>query len=275
MSSKLFTITAGIIIPLMGVIVAVAVPEARCLTRIDVSQCKTDAIAGLKDVELVIQTDGYKAVSEAEIQLISTGAPERILTDSNGYVKVRIPTTIDVQVIVGKSGFDTQKYSIDLRKETATTRTYRISPIPVVKEKSDLPRLDTEIKIKESSLKPTEPKEAKNTIEQRTEPKNFIQDYFGKINDRKIDQAWNMLSPEFQRGEKGQYSYSSFQEWWGGKVERVIVKNIDVLDQSADSSSVKVKLQYIIKGESVDEQEPLFYVLRWNSESKSWKLHRK
>lgn len=280
MESRLFKIGTAIVIPLIGIVIAVTVPEARCFTGIDRTECKSDSVeVKLKGVEFLIKTDGYQSVPEAEIQLISTGAPEVLTTDSNGYTKVSIPTTMEVQVIISKDGFNPKQFTIDLRKESPTTRTIVIKPIPNAKGKSELPGSKAENTIQETALKPVDSKDRNSSkdssnVEQRVDPKSFMLDYYGKVNDKKIDQAWNMLSTEFQKGEDGQYSYASFQEWWGKKVERVIVQNVEVIDQSVDSSSVKVKLQYIINGKVSDQRNPLFYILRWHLESKSWKLHR-
>jgi hypothetical protein len=286
MTSKVFSITAGIIIPLAGVIAAVTVPELRCLSGLDKSQCVQASQSTSKvDVDIQVKTDNYQPVAEAEIEFASQGPPERVTTDSNGYARIRIPSTADVRITLVKPGFQTRNYSIDLRKDTVTTRTFHIpsnskevTPTPIPPTPTPIPPTPTptpsSISLKDSP--PSGSAGAKTTSKTpqgtRVEPEKFIESYFEKINDKNLPDAWKLLSSDFQNDGKG--GYPSFTKWWGETVQKVTVKSVETIEKSENYTKVRVMLQYRINGK-VSDEDPLYYVLRWDSKSNNWLIYRK
>ncbi len=117
------TFIVATVLAAAGIAVSVTVPETRCFLRLESNPCSNS----MKDVELIVQTDSRQALEGVSVEFKSKGAPENAITDSNGYVKIKIPET-DVQVTMRKNGFEPLNYTIDLRKDSFVTRTYKLNP---------------------------------------------------------------------------------------------------------------------------------------------------
>jgi hypothetical protein len=76
-----------------------------------------------REIELTVQTELRKPLSDVNVEFKSRGALENSLTDSNGYVKIKIPET-EVKVTLRKNGFNPLTCSIDLREYSTVARTY-------------------------------------------------------------------------------------------------------------------------------------------------------
>ena len=126
MSTKIAFLTATAL-AVVGIVVSVTVPEARCFFRLD-SQCPPGSVVQMKDVELMVESVSQQPLSGVSVEFKSKGAPEVSITDSAGFVKIRIPEA-EVKVTLRKEGFETLSYNIDLSKDPSTTRTYRLKSL--------------------------------------------------------------------------------------------------------------------------------------------------
>lgn len=126
MSTKIAFLTATAL-AVVGIVVSVTVPEARCFFRLD-SQCPPGSVVQMKDVELMVESVSQQPLSGVSVEFKSKGAPEVSTTDSAGFVKIRIPEA-EVKVTLRKEGFETLSYNVDLSKDPSTTRTYRLKSL--------------------------------------------------------------------------------------------------------------------------------------------------
>jgi hypothetical protein len=76
-----------------------------------------------REIELTVQTELRKSLSDVNVEFKSRGALENSLTDSNGYVKIKILET-EVKVTLRKNGFNPLTCSIDLHEYSTVARTY-------------------------------------------------------------------------------------------------------------------------------------------------------
>jgi hypothetical protein len=114
----------GTLIAVAGVVATVAtVPEARCSLGLKSEAC----VVQKREVELITLTETGNPLALVRIQVISQGAPEVTQTDNSGYGKVKIPSTGDVNVILSKEGYPTQRFWINLENDQSTTRTILLS----------------------------------------------------------------------------------------------------------------------------------------------------
>ncbi|WP_293131224.1 hypothetical protein [Microcoleus sp. bin38.metabat.b11b12b14.051] len=123
MNSK-WTIYIGILISIIALGASVTTPEVRKVFGLETNQSSNDS--EMKEVELTVQTDSKEPLLDVNVEFKSQGPPGTIFTDSNGYAKIKIPTTTDVQVTLRKEGFTTNSYVIDLKKDPILTRTYML-----------------------------------------------------------------------------------------------------------------------------------------------------
>lgn len=122
MKSK-WTIYIGILLSILAIIVAVTTPEVRQFIGLP-NQSSKDA--EMKEVDLTVQTESLQPLLSVNVEFKSQGAPATALTDSNGYAKIKIPSTRDVQITLRKQGFETSSQIIDLEKNPVLTRTYTL-----------------------------------------------------------------------------------------------------------------------------------------------------
>jgi hypothetical protein len=126
----------GTSIAVVGAITtAVTVPEVRCFLGLKSEAC----VVQKQDVELITLTETGNPLALVRIQVISQGAPEVTQTDNNGYGKVKIPSKGDVNVILSKEGYPTQRFLINLGNDQSTTRTIWLSPSGNPEVKSSTP----------------------------------------------------------------------------------------------------------------------------------------
>jgi hypothetical protein len=154
-NNKTSLIMTGILIPVAAIVVTLIVPEVRCFLRLDTTQCPNPSER--KDIELIVQTEDQKPLEGVEVIFKSQGAPETVLTDSNGYATMNIPSTTSVEVSLQKKGFEPLNYRIDLRKDPVVTRTYRLKARKVTEiqiPESRSPSISGETDIKEPDRNP-------------------------------------------------------------------------------------------------------------------------
>jgi len=84
-----------------------------------------------KEVKLIVLGEDNQPVEKVQVQFILDSAPERRLTNSDGYAGINIPIRNDINVILSKEGFQTINTTINLQVDESRTRTYTLE-----KEKS-------------------------------------------------------------------------------------------------------------------------------------------
>jgi hypothetical protein len=81
------------------------------------------------EVGLIVQTEQFAPLENVEVRFITKGAPEVRLTDSNGYTRLQIPSTGDVEVILAKKDFETLRLVINLDNDSNRARTYQLKKL--------------------------------------------------------------------------------------------------------------------------------------------------
>lgn len=164
MNSK-WTIYLGILISIIAIGASVTTPEVRKVFGIETNQSSNDY--EMKEVELTVQTDSKEPLLDVNVEFKSQGPPGTIFTDSNGYAKIKIPTTTDVQVTLRKEGFTTNSYVIDLKKDPILTRTYMLKKTSSLTSQTspDQPASVPTPAATEASLTPFSPPSAKLEVE--------------------------------------------------------------------------------------------------------------
>ncbi|MGK7881150.1 MAG: hypothetical protein AB4060_13760 [Crocosphaera sp.] len=127
-----------------GVLVGlINIPEFRCFL-LNLS-CPTESITQ-KEVELSTRTDSGELLGAVKVAVSgSSGPPEVTYTDDNGYAIVNIPSKGNVDVVLTKSGYPTQNFTINLENEQELVRIIRMtqSGQPEVIASSKTPSVDT------------------------------------------------------------------------------------------------------------------------------------
>lgn len=113
-----------IFLAIIGIVVAVTIPEVRRLIGLETNQPPE-----MKEVELIVKSESLQPLLNVNVEFKSQGPPETKDTDSRGYAKIRIPSTTDVQITLMKEGFVPITQVIDLKKDPVLTRTYTLKSI--------------------------------------------------------------------------------------------------------------------------------------------------
>ncbi|MGB8689346.1 MAG: hypothetical protein WCD53_18675 [Microcoleus sp.] len=113
-----------IFLAIIGIVVAVTIPEVRRLIGLETNQPPE-----MKEVELIVKSESLQPLLNVNVEFKSLGPPETKDTDSRGYAKIRIPSTTDVQITLMKEGFVPITQVIDLKKDPVLTRTYTLKSI--------------------------------------------------------------------------------------------------------------------------------------------------
>lgn len=74
-------------------------------------------------VHFDVRTSDEAPVSGAEIRFVFEGAPISKYTDKNGYTSIQLPKRDDVEVVLSKQDFVTQRININLLVESGRVRT--------------------------------------------------------------------------------------------------------------------------------------------------------
>lgn len=119
-----WTIYITILLSILAIIVAVTTPEVRHFFGFETNQSSKEP--EMKEVDLIVQTESLQPLLSVNVEFKSQRAPGKALTDSNGYAKIKIPSTTDVQITLRKDGFTTISEVIDLKKDPVLTRTYTL-----------------------------------------------------------------------------------------------------------------------------------------------------
>ncbi len=125
MNLRLSFIIASILIPTTAIIVGLTNKEIRCFARLDAEEvCQSNFI----EADLIVQSDKLQPIEGANVQFILKGVEAR-KTDSNGYVRIRIPSRKDVEVVLSKEGFQTIHQVINLAVDSQRTRIYQLNAV--------------------------------------------------------------------------------------------------------------------------------------------------
>ena len=103
----------------------------------------------------------------------------------------------------------------------------------------------------------------------RVSPTKFMRDYYTRINENKIGEAWQYLTPNFQTNRSS--AYSDFYNWWN-KVDKVKVKDVALISQSPEKVIVEVRISYYING-NLREEKPQQFILIWNEGMGNWQIN--
>jgi hypothetical protein len=70
--------------------------------------------ASTQEIQFVVRDNGEKPLVGVSIIFIGKNAPEKVLTDDNGYVKLKIASDGDIKVNLSKEGYVTQNFTLNL-----------------------------------------------------------------------------------------------------------------------------------------------------------------
>ncbi|MUG98750.1 hypothetical protein F7734_43245 [Scytonema sp. UIC 10036] len=165
----------GTSIAVVGAIAtAVTVPEVRCSIGLKSEACVVEK----QEVELITLAETGNPLALVRIQVISQGTPEVTQTDNNGYGKVKIPSKGDVNVILSKEGYPTQRFLINLKNDQSTTRTIWLSQSGKPEVKSSVSSSQTaSVPSPSATTSPTETTASTETTSTPTSSSNLLQSY--------------------------------------------------------------------------------------------------
>jgi hypothetical protein len=94
----------------------------------------------------------------------------------------------------------------------------------------------------------------------------FVRNHYLDLNNRKYQETWNKLSPNFQ---KRSVNYSEYQIWWNS-VKEIRIGQITVIDQSQDFAKVKAELWYVkYDNKSYKDSKSVIHLV-WSDQANSW-----
>jgi len=114
---------------------------------------------------------------------------------------------------------------------------------------------------------------SKNEVS-RPSPEEAIRDYYAAINQQDYQTAWQMQSPQLQNNKKfNARGYTDYLSSWQ-PIKRVELKEVRLINQSAEAATVDVRLNYIDQGEQIAPNYPNYwrYFLIWDDREKRWLL---
>ncbi len=107
---------------------------------------------------------------------------------------------------------------------------------------------------------------------EKPSPDEAMRNYFLTINRGDYEDAWNQLTPEFRQNEKlHPNGYKSYTDWWEGKVEKVDIDSVNLMDNSRETAVVDIELKYVLKsGRTVPGS--VSFSLVWDDENSKWMI---
>ncbi|WP_293149253.1 MULTISPECIES: hypothetical protein [unclassified Microcoleus] len=124
MKSK-WTVYIGILLSILAIIVAVTTPEVRQFFGFETNQSSKDA--EIKEVPVIVRTESSEPLAGVKVEFTShRGIAATAVTESNGYVMVKIPSTRDLQITLRKEGFETISEIVDLKGGSVVAKTYTL-----------------------------------------------------------------------------------------------------------------------------------------------------
>ncbi|MEG4029711.1 MULTISPECIES: hypothetical protein [unclassified Microcoleus] len=132
MKSK-WTVYIGISLSVLAIIVAVTTPEVRYRLGLETNPSPKNAEikevpapkdAEIKEVPVMVRTESLEPLASVNVEFTSQRGPATGLTDSNGYIIVKIPSTRDLQITLRKEGFETISETVDIKEDSVLTKKY-------------------------------------------------------------------------------------------------------------------------------------------------------
>ena len=118
-----WTVYIGILLSTLAIIVAVTTPKVRQIFGFETNQSSKDA--EIKEVPVIVRTESSAPLAGVNVEFTSQrGIAATAVTESNGYVMVKIPSTRDLQITLRKEGFETISEIVDLKGGSVVTKTY-------------------------------------------------------------------------------------------------------------------------------------------------------
>ncbi|RUS94649.1 hypothetical protein DSM106972_092860 [Dulcicalothrix desertica PCC 7102] len=109
---------------------------------------------------------------------------------------------------------------------------------------------------------------------ERPSPAQMVKDHYIAINNRRYQETWDNLSPDFQRLSGSANAYGDYAEWWNS-VERINIGDVRTVEQSDNRAIVDADLQYVMKtGRTATDENNRIYLI-WNDSSKKWLFNSK
>lgn len=280
-SSK-FTNWAALITAAAALLTAVGLPTILPLL-VNSQTTTTEAKQGEENfIRISIRNnESQEALPGVEIEVVHMGNPAYFYTDSAGYADIKLDLTNPAKIYLRKSGFESSNYQIapDIDIPENNIIPYYLSPEETSEIRDENTRQEDEkspsIAPPTTAIPPSQPEpiiEREGQQEKPTSPIQFMHSYYETINNGDIENAWGMLSPQFQRNQPN--GFSGYKEWWGEKVDRVIIENISIIEEQEQEATVEVDVQYIINGDTKNET-PLTYDLGWNRTINNWQIKPK
>jgi serine/threonine protein kinase, bacterial len=119
-----------------------------------------------------------------------------------------------------------------------------------------------------SSTAPNTPSAANNNNQN---PTNTIEAYYNDLNNRDYKTAWSKLPQDLQADRQVHPAgYSSFESWWNS-VEAIEIRNVQLLNRTAQSSEAIAETNYRMKNGQVRPYR-LHYWLGWNEAAQKWEI---
>ena len=107
---------------------SITVPEFRCFIGLKSESCpvKNEFV----DIKLIIETEDSQSLEGVEVQFINkNGAPEVKMTNSDGFVQIKIPITGDIDIKLSKAGFQTLTRTVNLGVDPDRTKKYQLKKL--------------------------------------------------------------------------------------------------------------------------------------------------
>jgi hypothetical protein len=228
-------------------------------------------------VRLNFRDDKTKeSIPDVKVELLYLGGATLERADSSGFLDVKIPKTSTAKIFMRKDGYTTADRQLDPNINIPQDRNMTLYLVPVEKTPPPKPETSSPDRGNTSGTSQSSPSGSKDlpvknvkpeSVSVEKSPKDFMNDFYVNINSRNLDNAWQMLSDKRQAEQKD--GFSTFKEWWGEKVQKVNVKNIDLLKKENGRAEVKARVEYVINGKTVQE-EPITYHLGFSNGK--WKI---
>ena len=217
-----------------------------------------------------------KSIPNVKVELVYLGSPTIEYTDSEGFIDLKVTKTSTTKIFLSKDGFSSVDRQLDPNLNIAQDRnaTFYLSP----NKKDDLGNKPTSpggsldpVKGVSKSPSPIDPPTPTPSVlsSPRNSPEDFIRSFYKKINNRDLENAWNMLSKK--RRDNQEKGFEGFREWWGGKIQQVNLKSTRLIRESNGRAEVEVDTSYIINKKEVDE-EPIVFRLAINAAKNDWEM---
>jgi serine/threonine protein kinase, bacterial len=118
-----------------------------------------------------------------------------------------------------------------------------------------------------SSSSPSTPTPITNT----PDPANTVSDYYGDLNSRNYNSAWNKLPVELRDNTKVHPAgYQSFEDWWNS-VDSIEIRNIRVVSRDNEKAEAIARTVYRMK-DGRTAPYTLRYSLEWDANKQGWAI---